>query len=280
MHRTREEMLELGMLRRSVIASGILHVAVIAATSMAWPMSFNLPDETPPAVPVELVTVADVTDVAPAAPDPPKPAPEPVQQPPPPPEPAPPPPEAELAPEPDRPPVPKKAPEKEQVAAPANPARPRLKPSRERPQKFDVNSVLAFLDKSAPQKPAPPPVVRQAEQPVRGLGAQDAFTMDLKDALLSQMRQCWNVPVGAPDPERLIVQVRVYLTPDGGLAQPPQLEPGTRAAAAANPYMRSAAEAALRAVNVCEPYKHLPPEKYEVWHEIVMTFDPGKMIGR
>jgi hypothetical protein len=44
--------------------------------------------------------------------------------------------------------------------------------------------------------------------------------------------------------------------------------------------MRTAAEAALRAVSVCEPYKRLPPNKYEAWREIVMTFDPSKMIGR
>lgn len=270
------------MLRRSVIASGFLHVAVIAAASMVWTSSYSLPDETPPAIPVDLITVADVTNVAPAQPDPPKVQPLPDPQPPPlPPVVAPPPDEAELAPEPDKP-LPKPEPEKEQVAkAPEHPVRPKLKPTREKPQKFDVDSVLAFLDKSAPQTPpTPAPAVKKAEVPVQGLGAQDAFTLDIKDALLAQMRECWNVPEGAPDPEKLIVQVRVFLTPDGGLAQPPQLEAATRAAAASNPYMRAAAEAALRAVNVCEPYKHLPSEKYQVWREIVMTFDPSKMIGR
>jgi len=270
------------MLRRSVIASGFLHVGVIAATSMAWSASYNLPDDTTPAVPVDLITVADVTNVAPAQPDPPRvqPPPDP-QPPPPPPEAAPPPPEAEVAPEPDKP-LPKSEPKKEQLAkAPEHPVRPKLKPARDKPQKFDVDSVLAFLDKSAPKtSPAPAPAARKAEVPVEGLGAQDAFTLDIKDALLAQMRECWNVPEGAPNPEKLIVQVRVFLMPDGGLAQPPQLEAATRAAAASNPYMRAAAEAALRAINVCEPYKHLPTEKYQVWREIVMTFDPSKMIGR
>lgn len=270
------------MLRRSVIASGFLHVAVIAATSMAWTSSYSLPDETPATIPVDLITVADVTNVAPAQPDPPKVQPLPDPEPPPlPPVVAPPPDEAELAPEPDKP-LPKPEPEKELLAkAPEHPVRPKLKPTREKPQKFDVDSVLAFLDKSAPQTPpAPAPAVKKAEVPVQGLGAQDAFTLDIKDALLAQMRECWNVPEGAPDPEKLIVQVRVFLTPDGRLAQPPQLEAATRTAAASNPYMRAAAEAALRAVNVCEPYKHLPSEKYQVWREIVMTFDPSKMIGR
>lgn len=271
------------MLRRSVIASGLLHVAIITATSMAWTASYSLPDETPPAVPVDLITIADVTNVAPAQPDPPKvkPLPDP-EPPPPPPVAAPPPEEAEVAPEPDKP-LPKPEPPKEQLArAPEHPVRPKLKPSREKPQKFDVDSVLAFLDKSAPQtpKPAPAPAVKKAEVPVQGLGAQDAFTLDIKDALLAQMRECWNVPEGSPNPEKLIVQVRVFLTPDGSLAQPPQLEAASRAAAASNPYIRAAAEAALRAINVCEPYKHLPTEKYQVWREIVMTFDPSKMIGR
>src|SRR5215469_3070436 len=121
----------MGMLRRSVIASGLLHVAVIAAASVAWPMSFNLPDdETPPVVPVDLVTVADVTNVAPAMPDPPKLEPKQEEQPPPQPAPPPPPPqEVEVAPEPDKPPVPKPAPQREEVAAPAHPVRPRLKPA-------------------------------------------------------------------------------------------------------------------------------------------------------
>ena len=268
------------MLRRSVVASGLLHVAVIAVTSVAWPMSFAVPEDTPPAIPVDLVTVADVTNVAPVAPDPPKVEKPPEPQPQPEATPPPPPPEAEVAPEPDKPPVPKPAPEKEQVAAaPAHPVKPRLKPSRTTPQKFDVDTVLALLDKSAPEKKVITPAVKQAEIPVRGLGAQNASTVDIRDALLSQMRECWNVPVGAPEPEKLIVQVRVYLAQDGSLAQPPQLEPATRAAAASNPYMRTAAEAALRAVNVCEPYKHLPSDRYDVWREIVMTFDPSKMAS-
>jgi hypothetical protein len=267
------------MLRRSVVASGFLHLAVITAASVAWPMTFDLPDETPPAIPVELVKVADTTNVAPAVPDPPKEQPKTEEQQQPQPD-ATPPPDTEVAPEPDKPPVPKPAPPKEEVAAPAHPVRPRLKPLRTAPQKFDVDSVLAMLDKSTPAKVAPVPNVKPAEVPVKGLGAQDGFTVDIKDALLSQMRECWNVPVGAPDPEKLIVQVRVFLAQDGSLAQAPQLEPATRTAAATNPYIRTAAEAALRAVNVCEPYKHLPPDKYQVWREIVMTFDPSKMIGR
>ncbi|HEY4264521.1 MAG TPA: hypothetical protein VGM72_04335 [Micropepsaceae bacterium] len=273
------------MLKRSIVVSGTLHLAVIVAATVAWPHALNLSDESPPVVPVDLVTIADVTNIAPTVQETKK-----VETPPDtpaPPQPevaAPPPPEAEVAP-PDLDktptPKPKELPkEAEQAApAPAKPALPRRKPQATPQAKFDVDSVIALLDKRAPKPEAPPANAKLAEQTVKGLGDQNALTMDIKDALLAQMRECWNVPAGAPNPEQLIVQVRVFLAPDGRLLQPPQLEPATRAAAATNQYMRTAAEAASRAINVCAPYKRLPPDKYDTWREIVMTFDPSKMTG-
>ncbi|HMI96101.1 MAG TPA: hypothetical protein VK479_06270 [Micropepsaceae bacterium] len=270
------------MMKRSMIASGVLHAMVIAVATVAWPHAIEQSDETPSVVPVDLVTIADVTNIAPSVQEAQKPETPPEPAPPQPEAATPPPPQAEIAPpEPDKTPVPPpKEAEQKNASAPANPVRPRRKPAPDQ-QKFDVDTVIAMLDKRAPKPVAPPPPnAKPAETTIKGIGAQDAFTMDLKDALLAQMRECWNVPVGAPNPEQLIVQVRVFLAQDGSLAQPPLLEPASRAAAAGNPYMRTAAEAALRAVSVCEPYKRLPPNKYEAWREIVMTFDPSKMIGR
>ena len=47
------------MLKRSFIASGALHVAVIAAASFAWPHAFELSEEPSDIIPVELMTVAE-----------------------------------------------------------------------------------------------------------------------------------------------------------------------------------------------------------------------------
>jgi hypothetical protein len=266
------------MLKRSIIASGFLHLAVIAVATVSWPHAIALSDESPPVVPVDLVTVAEETNIAPTVAEQKPPEPEP--QAPPPPQEVPLPEKAEIAPSELAKEMPKELPKVVEAPAPPAPVLPRRKPRPDPQQAFNVDSVLALLDKRAPKTPPPPPNAKPAEQTIRGLGAQNALTVDLQDALLAQMRECWNVPVGAPNPEQLIVQVRVFLAQDGSLAQPPQLEPATRAAAASNQYMRTAAEAALRAVNVCEPYKRLPPEKYDAWREVVMTFDPSKMIGR
>lgn len=278
------------MLKRGIIVSSVLHAAVIAAASLAWVPTFALDDDAAHVVPVEIITIAEETNVAPTVQkDRPPPEVSPIAQvaslapelAPPPPDPV------EVAPpDPEKPPEPPPPPVEEAKEPPAQPpplaklVLPRRKPVPDRRPNFDVDSVIALLDKRAPPRPIAPPTAKLADNSQRGIGAQNALTVDVKDALLNQMRACWNVPVGAPNPEQLIVQVRVFLAQNGSLAQPPQLEPGTRTAASSNPYMRTAAEAALRAVNVCEPYRNLPVDKYGAWREIVMTFDPTKMIGR
>ena len=268
-------------MRKSVLISGAMHIGVIGATLITWPAIFDVGTESPPILPVELVTVTDTTNIRPAMREEPEPLRE-VEPPPAPeiaaqeeipmaevpePEPEPPPPEPEPEPEPE---------EVAEEETPPPPPRPRPEP--ERPNQFDLDSVLALLDQR--EQEAPAPQAPQAETTVRGIGAQNALTMDVRDALLAQMRECWNVPVGAPNPEELVVHVRVFLSPNGELARAPQLMPETRAAASTNAYIRTAAEAALRAVNVCEPYINLPAERYDTWREIVMTFDPSRMAGR
>lgn len=285
------------MFRRSgsIVVSGALHVAIVAVTSVYWAPSLALPeDEESHVVPVEFVTsIAEQTNIAPtvqrdvpppvaapmaevAAPkidlgDMPDPSPVEVEPPEPDPVPAPPTPAPTPVAEEPAPPPPQKL---------ANLVAPKRKPPPPKKPQFDVDSVLQLLDKKNPRPAPAPPNATLADRSVRGIGAQNALTVDLKDALLSQMRACWNVPVGAPEPEKLIVEVRVFLSQSGALARPPQLEPSTRAAIASNPYMRTAAEAALRAVSVCEPYKLLPVERYDSWREIVMIFDPSKVVGR
>jgi hypothetical protein len=75
------------------------------------------------------------------------------------------------------------------------------------------------------------------------------------------------------------VQLDVYLNRDGSVAQPPQLDAESAAAARSDPFMRAAAEAARRAIYVCAPYK-LPVDRYSIWRELVVTFDPRMMMGQ
>ena len=263
--------------RLGLFGSAALHAAVIAATLFTWQHSLKIADESPPVVPVDLVTVGEKTNIAPMAPKedfkPPKEdtavtAPEVDQKTPP--------PEKMATPDLDMAPPPEPAPS-EALAKPV-PARvmpkQRPRPPEEKKQKFDVNSILALLDK---QKPAASTARGKAgPRAIKGIGDQTAMTMDLVDALRNQIAQCWSPPVGAPHPENLIVSFELYLNPDGSVARPPQL---AGESSNGGVYLRAAEEAARRAIYTCAPYR-LPAERYSQWRDITLVFDPRKMVGQ
>ncbi|MHA1548260.1 MAG: cell envelope integrity protein TolA [Alphaproteobacteria bacterium] len=97
--------------------------------------------------------------------------------------------------------------------------------------------------------------------------------MNELDALRSQLRACWSVPLGWTDPSEVRVVLRLFLNPDGTVAGQPRVveTPSGR-------YSTAAPESALRAVRRCAPY-NLPREKYAAWKEILVHFDPVDMGG-
>lgn len=258
-------------MRKSIIASAALHMGVIGATMVTWPSALSQSEEALPIVPVELITIADATNIQATVSEeepPPEPALPVVEPSPPEPEPPAPEPLPELEPEPEA--IAEVEPEPDPP-----PPMPLEKPEPPRDE-FNLESVIALLDSREESEALEQP----AEQARSGIGDRNAMTMTLVDSLRSQMYECWSPPIGAPNPEELIVDVDVYLTPNGALARAPQLTAASRVAAAANPYMRAAAESALRAANICAPYRNLPVDQYAQWSEIRITFDPTRMAGR
>lgn len=266
----------------ATILSAALHAAAFVATFIAWPYVAPpiLPSDV---VPVEILSVAEETNIAPQQ-EAPEPPPEPqqlaLQMPEPPPpqfeEPPPPPIEDEapaLEPEPDPPPETKPQPPQPRFALATPRAKPKPEPKKPEFDLSQIDKAIARAEKQQAAPEAPPP---QAKQTVRGAGAQSALTMSEIDALRSQMSKCWNVlAIGAPDPSALVLRVRVFLNEDGTVASAPQLVDQARLG---DPYFRAAADAAIRAIHMCGPYE-LPPEKYSHWSEIVITFDPRDMAG-
>lgn len=263
--------------RAGLAGSLALHVAVVAATMFTWAHRLDIADQAPPVVPVDLVTIGEKTNIAPVVREQPK---------------------LEVkvepqTPQPDMPPVPKietppqeraeaappeQAPSEPVVKPKPQPESPKLRPKPPAPEKtkekFDVNSILALLDKKNPQA-AEQARGKTGPRAIKGIGAQNAMTMDLRDALFNQIRQCWSPPVGAPNAAQLIVDFEVFLSPDGSVARPPQL---TGQSVNGGPYTQAAAEAARRAIYTCAPYK-LPADRYSQWRDFTMTFDPRQMIG-
>jgi len=264
-----------------LIAAVLLHVLIIGATLFSFAHKLDITSEEAPVVPVDLVTLAQKTNLrAMVKVEPKAPPKEDVQ-------PAPPTPQPIVPPAPQvKPDMPDQAPSEPTIAkaepAPVPIFKPQQKPpAPPKPQKqtFDINNIAALLNKEQPAASS----VRNAKvgpHNVKAFGTGDAMTADLQDSLRSQIRQCWSPPVGAPHAEDLIVDFDLFLARDGSVAQPPQLTSDSAAAASSNPYTRAAAEAARRAIYECAPYK-LPADRYDQWREInPFHFDPREMMGQ
>ena len=260
-----------------VIGAVALHAAIVAATLFTWQHRLDIAQESAPVVPVDLVTIAAKTNITPAV----RQAPQLDQKPMP-----------QIKPEKLKLPAPSLPPQQSEAAPPTQAAseplikappppivpKPRPEDSRQK-SKFDVDNVLALLNKVAPAPAAIPRHAKVADVPHKGFGAENAMTMDLRDSLKNQIEQCWSPPAGAPHAEDLVVFFNLSLNPDGSVSRPPQLTGQSATSVAGNPFMRAAADAARRAIYVCAPYK-LPPDRYADWRDSTIEFDPRDVVGQ
>jgi hypothetical protein len=173
-------------------------------------------------------------------------------------------------------PLPKKAeakPEKPKV-------KPKPKPAPQAATKRDVNvdRMAALLNKlpdasrEARSENAPPDTPRKK---VKGQSSGTQMTMAVNeiDALRAKIAQCWNPPPGGLGADAIIVKLRLQLNEDGSLIGYP-----TVANSGSSPFFQAAADSAVRAVYQCQPYE-LPAEKYAVWRDMILNFDPRQMYG-
>lgn len=100
-------------------------------------------------------------------------------------------------------------------------------------------------------------------------GAQ--LTQSERDAIIAQLRSCWNVPVGAEGSDELNTRVRFRLDPSGTLDGVPVVE-----RASGN---RQFDESTTRAIRICSQRGfQLPSDKYDTWSEVVVNFSPRDMF--
>ena len=147
---------------------------------------------------------------------------------------------------------------------------------------FNLDDLSALIDRSREEEPAANQQrILQSEETLyafadvarSGAGAQDGLSLSETDALRAAMYKCWRIPVDAKDPESLIIPVDVKLHRDGHVASV-RLKNSLAINNSSNPYMKIAAENALRAISKCAPYDFLPADRYESWKQMILTFRP------
>jgi outer membrane biosynthesis protein TonB len=297
-------------MRNAFILSVLFHIGIVVLALVGIPVGEPLPVEVVDTMEVEIADLTVTTrnqkppreeepEPEEKTPPPPPPAPKPRPTPPPPPEPEPEPapeePEAvEAPPEPE--PAPPAPPEEKQVAIVTPAAKPRPKNIK---KKDDFDNMLtglnlddenpADVDNAKPKEKdffdsldlesietADKPKPREKTQIASIIGTR--LTVSEEDAVRRQIERCWNVPIGARNPEELVVEIRIRVGRDRNVQKADIVDSGRLAA---DKFFRTMAESARRAVlhDNCSPLK-LPPEKYDTWKDITLTFDPSKMVGR
>ncbi len=147
------------------------------------------------------------------------------------------------------------------------------------PGQFDALLKNLAAQETPPSPDAPPQTMhvasgRASSQPRAPLGSQ--LSASEVDMIREQISRCWNIPAGARDAKDLVVEIRVVVLPDGTVQQATIVDQGR---AAADPFFRAAAESARRAFfnPLCRPLR-LPPDKYDLWKDMVVDFSPKDVL--
>ena len=88
-------------------------------------------------------------------------------------------------------------------------------------------------------------------------------------AFRSQLKACSTLPAQIAPEDKVVIVIRAQFAPDARLATAPILIEAS--ASAKGPLLMQAAVAALQA---CQPYASLPPDKYQEWKLLDLSFTP------
>ena len=141
---------------------------------------------------------------------------------------------------------------------------------------FDPNNIAALIDKSKEESAAlikkNNDITQDQERNIENSG----LTLSEEDALKAQIFGCWSIPLGLPYNENLLVRIKLKLKPDGSVTNTEILD-HARMNKPGQGFYKVLAESALRAVKLCQPLR-VPTTGYERWKELQLNFDAREML--
>ena len=142
---------------------------------------------------------------------------------------------------------------------------------------FDPNNIAALIDKSKEETAETVKINNDVTQDqVRNI-ENSKLTLSEEDALKAQIFGCWSIPLGLPYDENLLVRIKLKLKPDGSVTKTEILD-HARMNKPGQGFYKVLAESALRAVRLCQPLR-VPSSGYERWKELQLNFDAREMLG-
>jgi hypothetical protein len=107
--------------------------------------------------------------------------------------------------------------------------------------------------------------------PINAPTASHDFTVAFRE----RVSACSVLPAELSFGDKTAVSLRVSFNLDGTLAAPPKSN-----GAIASPKERALLESSIRALEKCQPYTMLPPEKYRIWKTLDLVFSPMNFPDR
>ena len=102
------------------------------------------------------------------------------------------------------------------------------------------------------------------------------LSMTELDSIRHQIQKHWNLPAGARDAHNMRVTLSISLDRDGPVLD---VTIDNLGQALRDTFFGAMAESAVRAVWKTEKIRYLSREKYHLWRDMKLNFDPSDMFG-
>ena len=146
----------------------------------------------------------------------------------------------------------------------------------EKKEFVDLDNIAKLIDKakieSADEIKKNNDITQDQDRNIENTG----LTLSEEDALKAQIFGCWSIPLGLPYNENLLVRIKLMLEPDGSVTKTEILD-HARMNKPGQAFYKVLSESALRAVKLCQPLR-VPTTGYERWKELQLNFDAREML--
>jgi|TARA_B100000929_G_scaffold105598_1_gene83636 hypothetical protein len=146
----------------------------------------------------------------------------------------------------------------------------------EKDEMFDPNTIAALIDKSKEEIAETTKKSNKITQSEDSNMNLSGLTLNEEDALKAQIFGCWSIPLGLPYNENLLVRIKLKLKPDGSVIKTEILD-HARMNNPGQGFYKVLAESALRAIQLCQPLR-VPTTGYERWKDLQLNFDAREML--
>tara|TARA_B100000795_G_C22669058_1_gene387185 strand:- start:92 stop:901 length:810 start_codon:yes stop_codon:yes gene_type:complete len=146
----------------------------------------------------------------------------------------------------------------------------------EKKELFDTNNIAALIDKSKVESAETQKKTNKITQDQDKSVDFGGLSLSEEDALKAQIFGCWSIPLGLPYNENLLVRIKLQLKPDGSIIDSEILD-HVRMNKPGQGFYKVLAESALRAVKLCQPLR-VPSTGHERWKELQLNFDAREML--